>query len=169
VLLLVITFSSLINAGLMIAPVSDFLGTWQRGYPVFGTNAASLFTSLVCSGVLLTCVLGVAKTSQSYSSGRKPQRVLGRFALALLPLGLSMWAAHLVFHLATASSSLLPAQQQAWSDVVFLPQSRAFHDPMHMSDRCCPRRHPLLLLRKTLFRRRLRAYHSATSEPSSPG
>jgi hypothetical protein len=39
-----------------------------------------------------------------------------RFSLALLPLGLAMWAAHLLFHLFTAWASLGPVLHQAAAD-----------------------------------------------------
>jgi cytochrome c oxidase assembly factor CtaG len=39
-----------------------------------------------------------------------------RFSLALLPLGMAMWAAHLLFHLFTAWASLNPALHQAAAD-----------------------------------------------------
>ena len=39
-----------------------------------------------------------------------------RFSLALLPLGLAMWAAHLLFHLFTGWASLGPALHQAAAD-----------------------------------------------------
>jgi ferredoxin len=132
-LLLVVTFSSIVNAGLMTAPISDFLGLWQSRYPLLGANAVSLFGCLILSGALLACVCGVARIMQSYSSERQLRRVLGRFALALLPLGLSMWAAHLLFHWVTASSSLLPALQQAWTDILSVPQASIFHNLMPMS------------------------------------
>ena len=40
-----------------------------------------------------------------------------RFSQALLPLGLAMWAAHLIFHLFTGWASLGPVLQQAAADV----------------------------------------------------
>jgi hypothetical protein len=48
----------------------------------------------------------------------KPARELFcRFSLALLPLGLAMWAAHLMFHLSTAWSSGLPVVQRVSTDL----------------------------------------------------
>lgn len=117
VLLLIVTFSSVINAGLMIAPVADRLADWESRYSILNTNLMSLALSLVASGVLLLCALATAKLMQSLSDEKRLQRLLGRFALAALPLGLGMWAAHLLFHLSTASTSLLPTIQQAWIDI----------------------------------------------------
>jgi ferredoxin len=49
--------------------------------------------------------------------GARFQKVLFcRFSLALLPLGLAMWAAHLLFHLFTGWGSLGPALHQAAAD-----------------------------------------------------
>jgi hypothetical protein len=48
---------------------------------------------------------------------RSSGQVLCRLALALVPLGLSMWSAHVLFHLLTGWSSLWPVAQRAAADV----------------------------------------------------
>jgi hypothetical protein len=41
-----------------------------------------------------------------------------RFSLALVPLGLAVWAAHFVFHLMTGWSSLIPVLQRSAADAI---------------------------------------------------
>jgi hypothetical protein len=48
---------------------------------------------------------------------RSSGQVLCRLALALVPLGLSMWSAHVLFHLLTGWSSLWPVAQRAAGDL----------------------------------------------------
>jgi cytochrome c oxidase assembly factor CtaG len=52
-----------------------------------------------------------------------------RFILALVPLGLAMWAAHFVFHLLTGWSGLLLATQRVLADVGLAAPPRWTHVP----------------------------------------
>ena len=87
VLSLVVVFSAFINAGWMIASPE--------------------WTLLV---VALFCVATVAAAYP-----RNKARFC-RLARALLPLGVAMWAAHLLFHLLTGWAALTPALHQASAD-----------------------------------------------------
>jgi hypothetical protein len=54
--------------------------------------------------------------SQSVRSGGPRGEAFCRGALALVPLGMGMWAAHLLFHLLMGVPGLLPLVQQAGQD-----------------------------------------------------
>jgi cytochrome c oxidase assembly factor CtaG/ferredoxin len=86
-LCLVVVFSAFINAGLMVASTSQTL----------------LLVALFCAATLAV--------AYPWNKAR-----FCRLARALLPLGVAMWAAHLLFHLFTAWSTLEPAVHQASYD-----------------------------------------------------
>src|SRR5262249_40188297 len=45
------------------------------------------------------------------------KKLTSSFAIALVPLGFSMWAAHFVYHLLTGASAIVPVLKRAASDV----------------------------------------------------
>jgi hypothetical protein len=74
-----------------------------------GSFVGVVFATLVATGV-------VWLVSQSARGAESRSEAFGRGALALLPLGMGMWAAHLVFHLAMGVPALLPLVQQSGVD-----------------------------------------------------
>jgi cytochrome c oxidase assembly factor CtaG len=94
VLILVVVLSGFASAGSMVAPLSDS----PRKYG----------TLLVLLAVLL--LVGLA------ARGPSRREAFCRFSQALLPLGLAMWAAHLLFHLFSGWATLAPAIRQAGTD-----------------------------------------------------
>ena len=94
-LVLVVVLAAYANAWLMVAPVGKY------------------FTLLVLFAVVAAVVLGLAvKRIQP-----RKRELFCRFSQALLPLGLAMWAAHLLFHLFTGWATLGPALHQAAADL----------------------------------------------------
>jgi hypothetical protein len=85
-LVLVVVLGAFASAGLMVAP------------PVY--VALSL-----CVAVVAAVFAGLWK-----------REIFCRFSQALLPLGLAMWTAHLLFHLVTGWGTLGPALHQAAAD-----------------------------------------------------
>jgi cytochrome c oxidase assembly factor CtaG/ferredoxin len=94
VLILVVVLSGFASAGSMVAPLSDSPGKYV--------------TLLVLLAVLM--LVGLA------AGGPSRREAFCRFSHALLPLGLAMWAAHLLFHLFTGWATLGPAIRQAETD-----------------------------------------------------
>jgi len=106
VLILVVVFSSIANAAVMITPVARFFSGLRQQHPwASGPLLSLLFTGLL-SAVLLLLYFGAAKLMQSFSTHQTFRTVFCRFSLALLPLGLSIWLGHLAFHLASSWSSI---------------------------------------------------------------
>jgi hypothetical protein len=102
----------------MTAPVAGWMSAlcdasgWSRG----AIATAILVLALV--PLPLAATLGCAALGRALSGSAAGMRELFcRLALALVPLGASMWAAHLVFHLATGGGALLPVVQRAASDL----------------------------------------------------
>jgi cytochrome c oxidase assembly factor CtaG len=126
-LVLVVIFSSLISAAVMIAPVGDLLLKMQDRYPILGSGFITLPASFALSGALLLIAAGVAKTMQFFSTEKSVRVVFCRFSLALLPLGIAMWAAHLMFHVTITLPSLGPTFAQAAADLGALLHGGARH------------------------------------------
>ena len=106
-LALVLVFSAFVNAAAMLEP-----HRFHRAYP----RGLCFLIALVLAPVLL--VGGATFAGRHLSHATKPGRELFcRFSLALVPVGLAMWAAHLLFHLSTAWSSAWPVMQRVSSDL----------------------------------------------------
>jgi len=114
VMVLLLAISSIFNAGVMIAPVVDRLSDFEAAHPFFASGVGSLAVAASIFLVLLAASWTFAKALQIFSTEKSVRTVFCRFALALLPLGLAMWAAHLLFHMATATSSFMPTLTHAW-------------------------------------------------------
>ena len=93
-LVLVVVLAAYANAWLMVAPVGKYIAL------------------LVLFAVVAAVVLGLAVKRIH----PKKREIFCRFSQALLPLGLAMWAAHLLFHLFTGWATLGPALHQAGAD-----------------------------------------------------
>ena len=93
-LVLVVVLAAYANAWLMVAPVQKYIAL------------------LVLFAVAAAIVLGLAVKRIH----PKKMELFCRFSQALLPLGLAMWAAHLLFHLFTGWATLKPALHQAGAD-----------------------------------------------------
>jgi cytochrome c oxidase assembly factor CtaG/ferredoxin len=117
ILALTVSFAALLNAALMISPIGDLLAGLTQRLPAVSTMPMSLLgTGLLCVSILLVFLLQ-AMVMSLFSDGQTTRTIFCRFALAALPLGLAMWVAHLGFHLATSTSSLLPMFRHAYADL----------------------------------------------------
>jgi cytochrome c oxidase assembly factor CtaG/ferredoxin len=116
---LVLVFSAFVNAAAMVGPVI----AWREGL----TGRFPMVATLPVTGLFFLMVLGVAPAllvatathvGQTLAHlARSSRELFCRFSLALLPVGLAMWAAHLLFHLSTGWSTALPAAQLAATDL----------------------------------------------------
>ena len=94
---------------------------------MLGSGFVTLPASFALSGALLLIAAGVAKAMQVFSTEQSVRVVFCRFSLALLPLGIAMWAAHLMFHVTITLPSLGPAFAQAAADLGALLHGGARH------------------------------------------
>ncbi|MGH9605855.1 MAG: cytochrome c oxidase assembly protein [Terracidiphilus sp.] len=106
VLILVVVFSSIANAAVMIAPVARFFSGFRQQHPWAAGPLLSLLATGLFSAVLLLLYVGAAKLMQSLAAHQTLRTVFCRFSIALLPLGLSIWLGHLAFHLASSLPSI---------------------------------------------------------------
>ena len=103
------------SAAVMVAPVASWMDRVGAAMPVVFSHTAGLLLA-VALPVALFGLLAIAvrmMRREPAERGGKLSYELPKWTLALLPVGLGMWAAHLSFHLATAWDSLLPGLLQA--------------------------------------------------------
>ncbi|MGC1869749.1 MAG: cytochrome c oxidase assembly protein [Acidobacteriaceae bacterium] len=106
VLILVVVFSSIANAAVMIAPVARFLSNFRQQHSWAAGPLLSLLATVLFAAILLLLYVGVARLMQLLATRQTLRTVFCRFSIALLPLGLSIWVGHLAFHLASSWSSI---------------------------------------------------------------
>lgn len=97
-LALLIVFGAFVNAAGMIAPVM----TWEHGlHARLGMHAMPwIIAVLVAIGAVAIPALTVLACGAVNARGAD---VVRRFTFTLVPMGVAMWAAHLLFHFANAS------------------------------------------------------------------
>ncbi len=111
-----ITMAAFASAAVMVAPVAGLVDRLGARLPLAaGTGAGLLLAAAFPAALLglLTLAVSLMRRGSVREPGETLSHTLPRWVLALLPLGLGMWAAHLSFHLVTAWDSLLPGMQQA--------------------------------------------------------
>ena len=112
---IIMIFGAFVNAAGMVMPVMAWEHSWHAR---LGAGAMPLvIAALIVGGVVIlpgavVCLCGVLNRIMDASIPIAD--VMRRFALALVPLGVAMWAAHLLYHFATAWNAsiiwLTPAQ-----------------------------------------------------------
>lgn len=94
-LALLVTFGGFVNAAGMVQPVMRWEHAWHAR---LGPNMMPL---IVGAFVLLgAVVLPLVAVTSCWFLNRTSADVARRFVFALVPIGVSMWAAHLLYHLA---------------------------------------------------------------------
>jgi cytochrome c oxidase assembly factor CtaG/ferredoxin len=110
---LVLVVAGFANAAAMVGPGVSFLAVAGERVPWLTTGTGSF--AGVFAGMLLAAGV-VWLVSQAARGGDPRREAFCRGALALVPLGMGMWAAHLLFHLLMGVPGLLPLMQQAGQD-----------------------------------------------------
>jgi len=125
VLAATVTAAAFGSAAVMVAPVANALDSLGARLASAITIVAGLVLAVALPAALLGILTLVVRFMRPQTSlARQPDlpgstlaQALPRWTLALLPLGLGMWAAHLSFHLITAWGSLEPGLLQASHDL----------------------------------------------------
>jgi ferredoxin len=113
-LALLIVFGAFVNAAGMIGPVMMWEHHWHARFGVHGMPLAT--GMFVAIGAIVFPALTVTLCSalnRLVQSKLKVMDAARRFAFALVPLGIAMWAAHLLYHFATGWSSAVPVIERA--------------------------------------------------------
>jgi cytochrome c oxidase assembly factor CtaG/polyferredoxin len=103
------------EAAVMVQPVVVWIDWLGARLVPWAATACGVAVALALPALLvgLTILAVRASRSAAQPSVEEPGRRWTLWLLALLPLGLGMWAAHLSFHLVTAWNSILPGVLQA--------------------------------------------------------
>ncbi len=115
--MLSVVLAAFLNAAAMIQPGAELLARLSASVQSRWQVAASMAGTLLVGGAFAGLVWLMAVTTQSLRSVKSEgdlsdRQIFCRFALALLPLGLGMWTAHLLFHALTTLQSAWPLLQQ---------------------------------------------------------
>lgn len=119
-LALLLVFAAFAGAALMTAPVDE----WLAGAGADGLRRPRLpmITAYAIGSLVLVPMLGLGltmKIGRHWGRVETPLRDLAcRFALAMIPLGVAMWAAHLLFHFLTGYAAAGPLMQRALEEFV---------------------------------------------------
>ncbi len=129
------------SAAVMVAPVANRLDQIGTRLSPMGGNTAGLLLAAAVPAVLLGAIALAVRLMRSVPTGENGEtaRDLPRWVLAMLPVGLGMWAAHLSFHLLTAWDSLGPGLLQAGHELarassLFAGVLRALPQPDWMAE-----------------------------------
>ncbi len=112
-LALLIVFGAFVNAAGMVSPVM----MWEHGWHArLGANAMPLIVgAFVLTGVLIAPAVAVflcAALNGLIGLKMKLADLTRRFVFALVPLGVAMWAAHLLYHFAAGWNAPWAAMQR---------------------------------------------------------
>ena len=113
-LALLIVFGAFVNAAGMIGPVMVWEHRWHARLGTHGMPiAVGMFVAIgaIVAPVSVTLLCGAL--NRLVQSKLRAMEAARRFAFALVPLGISMWAAHLLYHFITGWSSAGPAIERA--------------------------------------------------------
>ncbi|MDE3199571.1 MAG: hypothetical protein KGN79_01520, partial [Acidobacteriota bacterium] len=128
-----ITFASLANAAYMVAPVANWIGVLAERLPFSASNLGSLLLLAAGFALFLLVWLAFSWLVRTWTGRESVRYFFCRFALAVLPLGLAVWAGHLTFHFATSASSIAPIVERAFESTTPPPiDHQAMHHSMDM-------------------------------------
>jgi cytochrome c oxidase assembly factor CtaG/polyferredoxin len=120
----VLVLFALVNAAAMTAPVLQATTVLAQRFPGLVAPLISLLLFVLLTAAFLLLMAALSWLLRGLTLEKSSREVFGRMALVLLPVGLSMWVAHLLFHLTTAGDNLLPAFDQFLLDF-------GVHAPLH--------------------------------------
>lgn len=116
-LVLLLVFGAFVNAAGMIGPVTALERTWQQRLEL--ESLTLIISALFALALLIVPVSLFALCGGVWRAlgATRWKELLCCFALALTPLGFSMWLAHLAYHFLTGASVVIPVAQRVASDL----------------------------------------------------
>jgi cytochrome c oxidase assembly factor CtaG len=118
-LVLLLVFGAFVNAAGMIGPVAALERALQQRLgleSLLPVTSALFLLALLVAPLLVAPVCGVVWRALG-SGAIRWKELTCSFALALAPLGFSMWVAHLTYHFLTGASVVIPVAQRAADDL----------------------------------------------------
>jgi cytochrome c oxidase assembly factor CtaG len=118
-LILLLVFGAFVNAAGMLKPVATWEETLRDWFNLSSLKPIEIILFVISLLVLPLFLVSLCGTL-SRALGRiqvGSRDLICSFAVAFVPLGFSMWLAHLVFHLLTGGYAVVPATQRAVGDM----------------------------------------------------
>ncbi len=116
---LVLVFSAFVSAAAMVVPVASLRDglaeRYFRGSTLPVDNLLFLTSLVLVPPTLVGAAMLAGRTLAHIATSVR--ELFCRFSLALVPLGLAMWAGHLFFHFSSAWSTAGPVIQRAMGDL----------------------------------------------------
>jgi hypothetical protein len=106
--MMVVVFGAFANAAGMIAPVNSAIDSASQW---IGAPSPKLMTAIfiLCTAFIVPSFLCIL--------AKKCSKTTYQVAWSLVPLGIAMWAAHLLFHFFTSYKTIIPVAQRALHDL----------------------------------------------------
>jgi cytochrome c oxidase assembly factor CtaG/ferredoxin len=119
VLIFLLVFAAFVNAGSMVESVQAWEQAMQSKFALASIQPILVVLYLLSLLVAPAFLVGGCVWLASVLSRRhlKWRESVSTFALAFVPLGLSMWLAHFSYHLLTGAQTAVPVIQRAATDV----------------------------------------------------
>ncbi len=122
VVMLVVVFAAFLNAAAMIGPGAALFTRIGAVVPLalqgIVSGAGTFMTAFLLAGLAwlaASTMHRLAGTNEQEHSSTK--QIFANFSLTLVPLGIGMWTAHLLFHFVTTWQSAVPLMQQFGHDI----------------------------------------------------
>ncbi|HEY1212787.1 MAG TPA: hypothetical protein VGE93_04055, partial [Bryobacteraceae bacterium] len=121
-LALLIVFAAFVNAAQMVSPVMMMEHQWHaRLGPHMMPVVVGIFTILGLAAVPALTVSACGLLNRIGNRSVPLGQAVRRFAFALIPVGIAMWAAHLLYHFSTGWGSAVPVIERAMGRAVAGP------------------------------------------------
>lgn len=116
-LALVVVFGAFVNAAGMIGPIMG----WEHGWKMRLGSMPLVIGLFIAIWVIVTPAIAfllARMANRLVLPGRERTGAARRFALALVPVGIAMWTAHLLYHFGTGWTAAVPVVERAFTGVV---------------------------------------------------
>jgi len=105
-ILLLFLWSALANAAAMTAPVMQFIAQISNAYTALKSPLLSLLLTVLVALIAVALHALLAIATKLIAPMREMRFFFCKLAWAYIPLGISLWSAHLLFHLSTSLTAL---------------------------------------------------------------
>lgn len=121
VVMLIVVFAAFLNAAAMIGPGAALFTRIGAVVPLalqgIVSGAGTFMTAFLLAGLAWLAAVAMRRFATDEAELSSTKQIFANFSLTLLPLGIGMWTAHLLFHFVTTWQSALPLMQQFGHDI----------------------------------------------------
>jgi len=117
-ILLLFLWSALANAAAMTAPVMQFIAQISSAHAALANSSVSLLLVLFVALIAGSLHALLALVAKVIAPVKEMRVYFCKLAWASIPLGISLWSAHLLFHLSTSLTALPAILGQGLSEIL---------------------------------------------------